>query len=403
MAATKEKGIILTGHRPTGPRHIGHLVGTLEQWAKMQDDYTCYFLIADLHVLTTDYAHPERIQQNITSVVTDWLASGLDPERSIFVRQSAIMEHAQLALLFGMLTTVARLERVPTFKEQIQQLKLKPSAGLLTYPVLQSADILIYKADTVPVGEDQLPHIELTREIARRFNHFYGSEPDFETKVNAAIRKMGKKNARLYQNARKRYREQGDTEALSIGRALLDSQQNISLSDRERLLGYLDGEGRIILPEPQSLLTVSPRMPGIDGQKMSKSYNNTIALREPVDGIRKKIQTMPTDPARVRRTDPGDPAKCPVWGLHQVYTDDDTQKKLSQGCKTAAIGCLDCKQYIIDAMIEELKPIQQRIKEYLDDLSGVDAIINEGCEAARDVATDTIEEVRKVMGLTGRK
>jgi len=174
MAATKNKGVILTGHRPTGPRHIGHLVGTLEQWAKMQDDYTCYFLIADLHVLTTDYAHPEGIQQNITSVVTDWLASGLDPERSVFVRQSALMEHAQLALLFGMLTTVARLERVPTYKEQIQQLKLKPSAGLLTYPVLQSADILIYKADTVPVGEDQLPHIELTREIARRFNTAFG-------------------------------------------------------------------------------------------------------------------------------------------------------------------------------------------------------------------------------------
>jgi tryptophanyl-tRNA synthetase len=253
------------------------------------------------------------------------------------------------------------------------------------------------------VGEDQVAHVELTREIARRFNFLYGSEPDFEEKVNAAIRKMGKKNARLYQDARKRYQEQGDTDALFIGRALLDSQQNISLSDRERLLGYLDGEGRIILPEPQSLLTVSSKMPGTDGQKMSKSYNNTIALREDPDSVMRKIKTMPTDPARIRRTDPGDPEKCPVWDFHQVYTDEATKTELALGCRTAAIGCIDCKQHVIDAVLDELKPIQQRVTEYMSDLRGVDAIINEGCEAARDVAQDTMEEVRKVMGLTGRK
>ena len=261
----------------------------------------------------------------------------------------------------------------------------------------------MYKASFVPVGEDQVAHVELTREVARRFNHLYGREPDFEAKVEVAIRKMGKKNARLYRDARKRYQEQGDTEALSIGHALLESQQNISLSDRERLVGYLDGEGRIILPEPQSLLTVSSKMPGIDGQKMSKSYNNTIALREAPDEVTRKIKTMPTDPARIRRTDPGDPDKCPVWEFHQVYTDEATRAQLSEGCKTAGIGCIDCKQYVIDSILDELKPIQQRVREYLKDLSGVDSIINEGCEAARDVAQDTMEEVRKVMGLTGRK
>jgi tryptophanyl-tRNA synthetase len=243
----------------------------------------------------------------------------------------------------------------------------------------------------------------LTREVARRFNHFYGREPEFESKVKAAIKKMGKKNAKLYQDARKRYQEQGDSDALSKGHALLDSQQNISLSDRDRLLGYLDGQGRIILPEPQSLLTVSSKMPGTDGQKMSKSYNNTIALREEPDSIARKLKTMPTDPARIRRNDPGDPEKCPVWGFHQVYTDEATKAELSLGCKTAAIGCVDCKQYVIDSVLEELKPIQQRMKEYMSDLTGVDAIISEGCEEARDVAQDTMEEVRKVMGLSGRK
>jgi tryptophanyl-tRNA synthetase len=319
--------------------------------------------------------------------------------------QSRIPEHAELHTLLSMITPLGWLERVPSFKDQQDKIKDRDLAtyGFLGYPLLQSADILMYKAAFVPVGEDQVAHVELTREVARRFNHFYGREPDFETRVAAAIRKMGRKNAKLYQDARKRYQEQGDAEALSIGHALLESQQNISLSDRDRLLGYLDGQGRIILPEPQSLLTGSSKMPGVDGQKMSKSYNNTIALREAPDSVTKKIKTMPTDPARVRRTDAGDPDKCPVWEFHQVYTDEGTKYKLAEGCRTAGIGCVDCKQYIIDSIHEELKPIQARVKEYLNDLSGVDSIITEGCEAARDVAQDTIEEVRKVMGLTGRR
>ncbi len=395
---------VLSGMRPTGLLHLGHYHGVLKNWIELQHSYECFYFVADWHALTTHYEDPSIIAESSRDMVIDWLATGVNPGNSTIFIQSRVPEHAELHTLLSMITPLGWLERVPSYKDQQDKLKDRDLAtyGFLGYPLLQSADILIYKAGFVPVGEDQVAHVELTREVARRFNHFYGKEADFEKKAEAAIKKMGKKNARLYKDVRKRFQEQGDTEALSIGKALLGSQQNISLSDRERLLGYLDGGGRIILPEPQSLLTVSSKMPGLDGQKMSKSYNNTISLRESPQNVEKKIKTMPTDPARIRRTDPGDPAKCPVWDLHQVYTSDETKKILSEGCKTAAIGCIDCKQYIIDAILDELKPIQARVKDYLDDLSGVDSIINEGCEAARDVAQDTIEEVRKVMGLTFR-
>ncbi len=390
--------------RPTGLLHLGHYHGVLKNWIDLQHSYECFYFVADWHALTTHYENPSIIAESSRDMVIDWLATGVNPGNSTIFIQSRIPEHAELFTLLSMITPLGWLERVPSYKDQQEKMKDRDLAtyGFLGYPLLQSADILIYKAGFVPVGEDQVAHVELTREVARRFNHFYGKETDFEQKVEAAIKKMGKKNAKLYVDVRKRYQERGDTEALSIGQALLDSQQNISLSDRERLLGYLDGGGRIILPEPRSLLTVSSKMPGLDGQKMSKSYKNTIALRESPEDIQKKIKTMPTDPARVRRTDAGDPEKCPVWDLHQVYTSESTRGELSVGCKTASIGCIDCKQYIIDAIIDELKPIQLRMKDYLSDLSGVDSIINEGCEAARDVAQDTIEEVRKVMGLTSR-
>ncbi len=402
--AISQNNRVLSGMRPTGLLHLGHYHGVLKNWIELQHSYECFYFVADWHALTTHYEDPSIISQSSRDMVIDWLATGVNPGNSTIFIQSRVPEHAELHTLLSMITPLGWLERVPSYKDQQEKLKDMDLAtyGFLGYPLLQSADILIYKAGFVPVGEDQVAHVELTREVARRFNHFYGKEADFEKKAEAAIRKMGKKNARLYKDVRKRFQERGDAEALSIGKALLDSQQNISLSDRERLVGFLDGGGRIILPEPQSLLTVSPKMPGLDGQKMSKSYNNTIALREPPPQVEKKIRTMPTDPARVRRTDPGDPAKCPVWDLHQVYTADETKKTLSEGCKTAAIGCIDCKQYIIDAILDELKPIQARVKDYLNDLSGVDSIINEGCEAARDVAQDTIEEVRKVMGLTFR-
>ena len=405
MNTISQNNRVLSGMRPTGRLHLGHYHGVLKNWIELQHSYECFYFVADWHALTTHYEDPSIIAESGREMVIDWLAVGVNPGNSTLFVQSRIPEHAELFTLLSMITPLGWLERVPSYKDQQEKIKDRDLAtfGFLGYPLLQSADILMYRAGFVPVGDDQVAHVELTREIARRFNHFYGSEPDFEDKVNVAIRKMGKKNARLYQDARKRYQEQGDSEALSKGRALLDSQQNISLSDRERLLGYLDGGGRIILPEPQSLLTVSSKMPGIDGQKMSKSYNNTIALREEPDSVVRKIKTMPTDPARVRRTDPGDPEKCPVWGFHQVYTDEATKVELTFGCKTAAIGCVDCKQYVIDSILDELKPIQKRVAEYMSDLSAVDAIINEGCEAARDVAQDTMEEVRKVMGLSGRK
>ena len=395
---------VLSGMRPTGLLHLGHYHGVLKNWIELQHSYECFFFVADWHALTTHYEEPGQIAQNSIDLVIDWLAAGVNPGSSTIFVQSRVPEHAELHTLLSMITPLGWLERVPSYKDQQDKLKDRDlgTYGFLGYPLLQSADILIYKAGHVPVGEDQVAHVELTREVARRFNHLYGKEPDFEEKAQAAIKKMGKKNARIYNDLLKRYQEQGDAEALPVGFALLQSQQNISLGDRERLQGYHEGGGRIILPEPQSLLTLASKMPGLDGQKMSKSYNNTIALREPMEQIEKKIKTMPTDPARVRRTDAGDPEKCPVWELHQVYSSAELKQNIVEGCTTANIGCIDCKQHIVDSVQAELKPIQERARDYQDDLASVENIINEGCEAARDVARDTMEEVRKAMGLTLR-
>jgi tryptophanyl-tRNA synthetase len=390
--------------RPTGLLHLGHYHGVLKNWITLQHEYECFFFAADWHALTTHYEEPGIIAESTQDMIIDWLAAGVSPGAAKLFIQSRVPEHAELHLLLSMITPLGWLERVPTYKDQQEALKEKDLAtyGFLGYPLLQSADILVYKAGRVPVGEDQVAHVELTREVARRFNHLYGKEPGFEEKAETAIQKMGKKNAKLYRELRKRYQEQGDQQALDVGQALLESQQNISLGDRERLFGYLEGAGKIILPEPAALLTEASKMPGLDGQKMSKSYRNTISLREDPDQVREKLRTMPTDPARVRRNDPGDPEKCPVWQLHQVYSDDATREWVQEGCKTAGIGCVECKQPVIDAVIAELKPIRERAKDYLDDPSAVTAIIDEGCEAARDVARDTLEEVRKAMGLSTR-
>ncbi|MCP4075515.1 MAG: tryptophan--tRNA ligase [Gammaproteobacteria bacterium] len=395
---------VLSGMRPTGLLHLGHYHGVLKNWIELQHSYECFFFVADWHALTTHYENPSIIAKSSVDLVIDWLAAGVNPGSSTIFIQSRVPEHAELFTLLSMITPLGWLERVPSYKDQQDKLKDRDLStfGFLGYPLLQSSDILMYKAGHVPVGEDQVAHVELTREVARRFNHLYGKEIDFEEKAHVAIKKMGKKNAKIYKNLLKRYQEQGDGEALSVGHALIDSQQNISLGDKERLVGYLEGGGRIILPEPQSLLTASPKMPGLDGQKMSKSYGNTIALRESPEQIEKKVKTMPTDPARIRRTDAGDPDKCPVWQLHQVYSSDDLKTEVEEGCKTAGIGCVDCKRHIIDSILLELKPIQQRAKDYLDDISTVEYHINEGCEAARDVARDTMEEVRKAMGITLR-
>ena len=392
---------VLSGMRPTGLLHMGHYHGVLKNWVNLQHEYECFFFVADWHALTTHYEDPRIIADSTMDMVVDWLAAGVSPGASKIFVQSRVPEHAELHLLLSMITPLSWLERVPTYKDQIAELKEKDLAtyGFLGYPLLQAADILVYKAGQVPVGEDQVAHVELTREVARRFNHIYGREPGFEEKAEAAIKKMGKKDAKLYRELRKRYTEQGDQQALDVAQALLENQQNISLGDRERLFGFLEGAGKIILPEPQALLTPASKMPGLDGRKMSKSYRNTISLREAPDDVAKKLRTMPTDTNRVRRTDPGDPDRCPVWQLHAVYSDDETKNWVQEGCTTAGIGCVDCKQPVIDAMIAELKPIRERAKDYVDDPSAVQAIIDEGCEAARDVARDTLDEVRKVMCL----
>lgn len=398
---TNRQQRVLSGMRPTGSLHLGHYHGVLKNWIKLQHEYECYFFVADWHALTTHYEEAHVIQESVWEMVIDWLAVGVNPGSATLFIQSKVPEHAELHVLLSMMTPLSWLERVPSYKDQ--QLKLKErdlgTYGFLGYPLLQSADILMYKAGLVPVGEDQVAHVELTREVARRFNYLYGREAGFEEKAEAAAMKMGKKNSKIYKELRKSYQEKGDVEALGKGKALLDSQQNITLGDKERLFGYLEGSGRIILPEPQSLLTRASKMPGLDGQKMSKSYGNAISLREDPQVVEQNLRTMPTDPARVRRTDPGDPEKCPVWNLHQVYSNEEVKAWVNEGCRTAGIGCIDCKGPIIDAIQAELTPIRERAKEFEADHDMVRNIINEGCDRARDVAKQTISEVRQVMGL----
>ncbi|MCB1747549.1 MAG: tryptophan--tRNA ligase [Gammaproteobacteria bacterium] len=395
---------VLSGMRPTGQLHLGHYHGVLKNWVQLQHEYECFFFVADWHALTTSYDDTAIIGQTVYDIVVDWLSVGINPGEATLFVQSRVPEHAELHLLLSMITPISWLERVPSYKDQQEKLRERDLStyGFLGYPLLQAADILIYKGGHVPVGEDQVAHIEMAREVARRFNHLYGREPGFEDKAEAAAKKMGRKNAKLYFEIRRTYQEGGDLEALAKGRALLEAQQNISLGDRERLLGYLEGGGKVILPEPQALLTPESKMPGLDGEKMSKSYHNTIGLREAPESVTQKLRTMPTDPARVRRSDPGDPQKCPVWRFHEIYSSDDTRQWAREGCTTAGIGCLDCKQPVIDAVLREQQPIRERSVEFLNDPDTVRAIIDEGCEAARDVARDTLDDVRQAMSLVYR-
>ena len=392
---------VLSGMRPTGALHLGHFHGVLKNWIRLQHEHECFFFVADWHALTTHYDSPELIAQHTWDMVIDWLAAGIDPAQATLFIQSKVPQHAELHLLLSMITPLGWLERVPTYKDQQEKLSDKDLStyGFLGYPLLQSADILIYRANRVPVGEDQVPHIEFTREIARRFNHVYGREPGFEEKAEAAIKKLGAKRAKLYRELRTKYLEQGDAEAIEAARALLESAQNLALGDRERLFGYIEGGGKVILVEPQSLLTEASKMPGLDGQKMSKSYDNTVSLRESDESVTKKIRTMPTDPARIKRTDPGDPAKCPVWQLHCVYSDEKKREWVQQGCRSAAIGCLECKQPVIDGVLAELKPMRERAQRYADDPTLVRSIVADGCEKAQKLAEDTMRDVREVMGL----
>lgn len=405
MSSVESRHRVVSGMRPTGRLHLGHYHGVLKNWVKLQHEYECFFFAADWHALTTLYENPQDIEQNVWDMMIDWLAAGVSGTSATLFIQSQVPEHAELSLLLGMSTPLSWLERVPTYKDQQEKLRELDLAtyGFLGYPLLMSADILIYRAGLVPVGADQLSHVEITRELARRFNHLYGKEPGFEDKARAAIQKMGKKAAKLYSNLRAAYQEQGDAEALETARALLQEQQNITLGDKERLFGYLEGGGKVILPEPQALLTPASKMPGLDGQKMSKSYGNTITLRDTTDEVSEKVRRMPTDPARVRRTDAGDPDKCPVYQLHLVYTDQATHDWVNQGCRSAGIGCLDCKKPVIDAICAELGPIQQRAVEYEGNPDAVRLILNEGAERARDAARDTLSEVRQAMGLSYRR
>ncbi|MQY51086.1 tryptophan--tRNA ligase [Rhodocyclus tenuis] len=392
---------VLSGMRPTGSLHLGHYHGVLKNWVKLQHEYPCLFFVADWHALTTQYDDPRGIERAAREMVIDWLAAGVDPAQATLFIQSQVPEHAELHLLMSMMTPLGWLERVPTYKDQIEKLSTKDlmTYGFLGYPLLMSADILIYRADKVPVGEDQIPHVEFTRELARRFNHMYGREPGFEEKAREAVKKLGSKKARLYDELRTRFQERGDSEAVERAHALLEEVQNLSHADRERLFGYLEGGGKMILVEPEALLTKASRMPGLDGQKMSKSYGNTITLREDEASLTQKVRRMPTDPARVRRTDVGEPARCPVWQLHQVYSDDTCRAWVEQGCRSAGIGCLECKQPVIEGILKEQAPMRERAQLYLDDPTLVRNIIADGNERARKLAQETMRDVREAMGL----
>jgi tryptophanyl-tRNA synthetase len=394
---------VLSGMRPTGAMHLGHYHGALKNWVRLQNEFPCLFFAADWHALTTHYEDPSVIESTVWDMFIDWLAAGIDPAKSTLFIQSRVPQHAELTMLLSFFTPLAWLERVPTYKDLVERHAEHGrdvlTYGFLGYPLMQAADILIYGANKVPVGEDQVSHIELTREIARRFNHLFGREKGFEEKAEAAVKKMGPKKAKLYRQLRQKYQEQGDAAALGEAQALVEDVQNLSLGDKERLYGFIEGGGRMILAEPEALLTETPKLLGLDGQKMSKSYDNAIMLREPPEAVTQKIRKMQTDPARVRRTDPGEPERCPVWNLHLVYSDPGIKDWVLQGCRTAAIGCLECKQPVIDAINAELKPIRERAARYEEDPTLVRNIIQDGNEKANDLADETMREVREAMGL----
>ncbi|HJW51020.1 MAG TPA: tryptophan--tRNA ligase [Burkholderiaceae bacterium] len=392
---------VLSGMRPTGALHIGHYHGALKNWIRLQNEYPCFFFVADWHALTTHYETPEILKASVWDMVIDWLAAGIDPKKATVFIQSRVPEHAELFLLLTMATPLGWLERVPTYKDQIEKIKDRDLStyGFLGYPLMQAADILIYRATMVPVGEDQVPHIEMTREIARRFNNLFGREPGFEDKARAAVRKLGGKAARQFDELRTQYQQEGDTAALEQARTLLAQAQSLSMEDRERAAGFLEGSGRTILVEPAAKLTETPKLPGLDGQKMSKSYGNVILMREEPKALTEKVRRMMTDPARVRRSDPGEPERCPVWQLHKIYSSSETQSWAAHGCRTAGIGCLDCKQPVIEAMLAEQAPWRERAQPYLDDPALLRAIVDDGCARARAEAENTMRDVRGAMGL----
>ncbi len=387
--------------RPTGALHLGHYHGALKNWVRLQSEMACYYFVADWHALTTHYESREVIEKNVYEMVIDWLAAGLDPQQCTIFLQSRLPEHAELFTLLAMGTPLGWLERVPTYKDQQEKLKDKDLStyGFLGYPLLQAADILIYKAKYVPVGEDQASHVELTREAARRFNHLYGREIDAEARIQASLAKLPKDSAKRFEKSRKAFQETGDAKAQEGALGYIAQAPELDAQDRERLEGYFKGTGKIILPEPQALLTEASRLPGLDGAKMSKSYNNAIAIREDKSSIEQKVRRMPTDPARVKRTDAGNPERCPVWEFHKVYSSEATRQWVTQGCKSAGIGCLECKQPVIDGILAEQQPMLARAEPYIANPKIVREIVDAGTERARVTARETMREVREAMGL----
>jgi len=358
MTPTQNRKRVLSGMRPTGKLHLGNYVGALENWVRMQNEYQCFFEVADWHALTTDYADTSRVKENSIEVVLDWLAAGLDPEKSVIFIQSHVPAHAELHLLLSMITPLGWLERVPTYKEQRENIKDKDlgTYGFLGYPVLQAADILVYKANCVPVGEDQVAHVELTREVARRFNVLYPKQ-DLET---------------------------------GIGQPGIVSP-DIAEERLKRLW---------VFPEPQALLTPAAKLPGTDGRKMSKSYGNTILLTDPEPVVRQKLKTMVTDPARVRRSDPGNPDVCPVGDLHKLFSSKETMAKVYEGCRSAGIGCIECKSWAADALVQILNPIQERRKKFEDNPRLAWDILEDGTKRAKAAAGETMDDVRAAMGMS---
>lgn len=370
---------IVSGMSPTGPMHLGHYFGVLKNWISLQHEYDCFFFVADWHALAK-YQDPKEIENNVWDMVIDWIAAGIEPSATTLFLQSKVAEHAELNLLLSMVTPVAWLERLPAYRHQQEKVSQLSTHGLLGYPLLQTADILTYRAGQVAVGEDQVSHVEVAREIARRFNYIYGREQDFEEKAEAAIKKLGKKNAKLYTNLRAEYLEQGNNEALETARELLKSQQNLALGDSERLFGYLDGGGKIILPEPQALLTEAPNIPGTDGRKMSNSLNNYISLRDSDDVIASKVRSMP-DISQDTQT-------SPVEELLAVFQSGDEQAATSNS-----------KETLIELISAELQPMRERVKELAEHPEDVRRIIDHGSEEAREIAEETLEEVRAAMGI----
>jgi tryptophanyl-tRNA synthetase len=387
--------------RPTGALHLGHYHGALKNWVRLQSLMECYYFVADWHALTTHYESPEVIGRNVYEMVIDWLAAGLDPDQCTLFLQSRLPEHAELFTLLAMGTPIGWLERVPTYKDQQEKLKDKDLStyGFLGYPLLQAADILAYRAHWVPVGEDQASHVELTREAARRFNHLYGREAGFDEKVQASLAKLEKDSLKRLEKSRKAWQEKGEAKALEGALGFIASHPAWDAAERERLESWLRGTGRQVLVEPQVLLTESSKLPGLDGAKMSKSYNNSIAMREEKASIEQKVRRMPTDPARVRRENPGDPDKCPVWQFHLVYSDEGTRQWAATGCRSAGIGCLECKQPVIDGILREQQPMLERAEPYVTNPKIVRDIMDAGTDRARAVARATMSEVRAAMGL----